>query len=42
MVNRELYLPAKTQDDRQVEILLNAGLSADTNITESTRKGWMA
>ncbi|MCP4949229.1 MAG: phosphoenolpyruvate-protein phosphotransferase PtsP, partial [Aestuariibacter sp.] len=31
MVNRELYLPAKTQDDQQVEILLNAGLSADTN-----------
>ncbi|ARP39191.1 phosphoenolpyruvate--protein phosphotransferase [Vibrio syngnathi] len=32
MVNRDLYLPAKTQDDKQVEILLNAGLSADTNI----------
>jgi phosphotransferase system enzyme I (PtsP) len=32
VVNRELDLPAKTQDDRQVEILLNAGLSADTNI----------
>ena len=32
MVNRDIHLPAKTQDDHQVEILLNAGLSADTNI----------
>ncbi|AIL69713.1 phosphoenolpyruvate--protein phosphotransferase [Vibrio vulnificus] len=32
MVNKELALPAKTQDDVDVEVLLNAGLSADSNI----------
>ncbi|MDN3614127.1 phosphoenolpyruvate--protein phosphotransferase [Vibrio gallaecicus] len=32
MVNQELFKPALTQDGRHVDILLNAGLSADTNI----------
>lgn len=32
MVNKDLALPAVTQDRRHIEILLNAGLSADSNI----------
>ncbi len=32
MVNEEIHLPAATQDGHLVELLLNAGLSADTNI----------
>lgn len=32
MVNKDLALPAITQDDCHVEVMLNAGLSADSNI----------
>lgn len=32
MVNKDLALPAKTLDEVDVEVLLNAGLSADSNI----------
>ncbi|CCN48020.1 Phosphoenolpyruvate-protein phosphotransferase ptsP [Vibrio nigripulchritudo MADA3029] len=33
MVEKELHQEAKTQDDCKVDVLLNAGLSADTNIS---------
>ncbi|MBW3697071.1 phosphoenolpyruvate-protein phosphotransferase PtsP [Vibrio sp. T187] len=32
MVNKDLFEPAVTEDGRNIEVLLNAGLSADTNI----------
>ncbi|CAM2949558.1 phosphoenolpyruvate--protein phosphotransferase [Vibrio mytili] len=32
MVNKDLTLPAMTQDNHHVEVMLNAGLSADSNI----------
>ncbi len=32
MVNKDLALPAITQDDHPIEVMLNAGLSADSNI----------
>ncbi|NOH48812.1 phosphoenolpyruvate--protein phosphotransferase [Vibrio rotiferianus] len=32
MVNKDLSLPAITQDDYHIEVMLNAGLSADSNI----------
>jgi len=32
MVNKELFQPAVTEDGHRIEVMLNAGLSADTNI----------
>lgn len=36
MVNKDLALPAVTQDNHHIEIMLNAGLSADSNIAINT------
>ncbi len=35
MVNQRILEPACTKDNQRIEILLNAGLSADTNIAEN-------
>lgn len=35
MVNQRILEPACTKDDQRIEIMLNAGLSADTNIAEN-------
>ncbi|PFG45194.1 phosphotransferase system enzyme I (PtsP) [Vibrio sp. ES.051] len=36
MVNKDLALPAVTEDNHHVEVMLNAGLSADSNIAINT------
>lgn len=35
MVNQRILEPACTKDNQRIEIMLNAGLSADTNIAEN-------
>ncbi len=36
MVNKDLALPAVTLDNQHIEVMLNAGLSADSNIAINT------